>query len=186
MKRLLAVVAASALTLAVVVPAATEEDIAADFAATLASLGQPTATPTGGADVAVGNGTATNCVGGACPFGTRTFQCAGASNLQSGEGDGFFDGANVDPTLQVRRTVSGPIFCVTVNGNQATIGFVAERGDVFPAGTTVYVPMADNARPGDPTPDLWGRTSCPGGRRSPSRASASSMCSQPSPSSRAT
>jgi hypothetical protein len=159
MKRVLAVTATVMLALAVpmVVTAATEDEIAADFAATLAALGQPTATPAGGADVAVGNGTATNCPRELCAFRTRTFRFAGASNLHSGAGHGHFHAANVDPvTLEVIRTVSGPIFCVTVNANQATIGFVAERGDLFSAGTTVYVPMVDNGRSGDPTPDLWG------------------------------
>jgi hypothetical protein len=162
MKRLLAAAATIGLALAfpMVVVAATEGEIAAEFEGTLAALGQPTATPGSGADVAVGNGTATNCPGSfACPFRTRTFRFAGASNLQSGDGHGFFHGANVDPvTLEVTGTISGPIFCVTVNGNQATIGFVAERGTLvsaFPF-TTIFVPLVDNGRPGDPTPDLWG------------------------------
>lgn len=170
-----ALLCSSALVLPLTVAAA-EETVDAAFVQTMADFGVTTQAPGVGADVAVGHGTAVTCPGGVappgldprfCPIGSRHFRFAGVSN-NSGGAYGMFHGETFDRfTGETRTTIRGPIFCVTVTGNKAVIGVIAEQvtqhtpGTGITEGAAFYVPMIDNGRNGV-VPDLYGPYYLPG------------------------
>lgn len=165
---LLLALGASALALPLTVTAA-ETTADAAYVQTMADLGVTVQTPGSGADVAVGHGTSVTCPDGiqppglppgGCAIAPRHFRFAGVSN-SSDAAYGRFHGETFDRfTGETGSTIRGPIFCVTVTGNKAVIGVIAEQvttlnpGTGITEGSAFYVPMVDNGR--GAVPDLYG------------------------------
>lgn len=160
MRRSLVAVALAGLAMALPlgVHAADEDPIVAAYSETMAGLGEQTAaTPTGGADVAVGRGT--SCANPAVCASPRDFQLAGASTLVGGQAGGIYSQTLTictAPTVCSFGTFRARVTCVTATGNVATLGGVVIQSSqpAVPEGVEVSVTVYDNGRNGDPAPDM--------------------------------
>ena len=150
--------AALAVALPVTVHAADEDPVVAAYTETMVGLGElAPATPTAGADVAVGRGT--SCANPLVCASPRDFKFAGASTLAGGQAGGIYSQTLTictAPTVCAFGTFRARVTCVTANGNVATIGGVVHQSSqpAVPEGVEISVTVYDNGRQGDPAPDM--------------------------------